>query len=189
MDIIYNIIHIGIDKNLVLLYNDIHTVIYGEVNNMNEIISNLNEAFGSDLELSNGKILLQGKPLDQWHKGMWEWIAKSPSNTKTQFVDRNLNEFNKGLLITFCNCFGCLCAKIAARARRVWCSNDCPLCSSKRNVGCLNGLYVEWLFNQGFCSDEYEDTPLFLTHYTLSLQIASRTWDWGKLKIENENQD
>ena len=99
-----------------------------------------------DLYLKNNKIYLCGKPLNKWHKEMWEWmVEKGDENThKREFIYEHFNNLNViKLLERDSYCFGCLYVSLVEDENNDEPCAYCPLCEyeESKSMGCLGGLY------------------------------------------------
>ena len=124
-----------------------------------------------DLYLKDDKIYLCGKPLDKWHREMWDWIAESGDAEigKCDFVSEHFDDKNViELLNVNSYCFGCLYVDIVEDKNSDDVCDYCPLCDYKENRGCCNGLYVLHVE----CLSDPELRKEVARH------IANLEWEW-----------
>lgn len=93
---------------------------------------------------------LNNKPLSEWHKEMWNWLADNPQKRKEDWInlqDFTTDEIDK--LKNADNCFACLQAGRNIAQMNLTCGK-CPICTRDIFDECLNGLYGKWCDNTGF---------------------------------------
>lgn len=126
-----------------------------------------------DLCLKNNKIYLCGKPIDKWHREMWEWLAEEgDENThKREFIYEHFDNLNViNLLERDCYCFRCLYVSLVEDENdenKAPCAY-CPLCEHEENIGCLGGLYH--LYS--------ECLTLPKSRRDIAYHIANLEWEW-----------
>lgn len=112
--------------------------------------------------------VLASKPLEQWHKEMWEYLAKYPYKDKNAFINEVFPFSERMLLFDSWACFACLFAG-RSRMRKNNPCDFCPLCSYGQNgLNCLHGLYDKWINAKE--AGDYDEAKRVAT------QIANLQW-------------
>ena len=116
--------------------------------------------------------VLASKPLEQWHRDMWEWIAKHPTMTKNDYVNLTFLDNEIKLLVSFRNCFACMFANrrnsYSEEAYSESC-DYCPICNfGSYGLNCCHGLYD--IYRTAFLDEDYEKASLVAT------MIANLEW-------------
>lgn len=112
--------------------------------------------------------VLASKPLEQWHKEMWEYLAKYPHKDKDAFINEAFPFSERMLLFDSWACFACLFAG-RSRMRKNNPCDFCPLCSYGQNgLNCLHGLYDKWINAKE--AGDYDEVRKIAT------QIANLKW-------------
>lgn len=112
--------------------------------------------------------VLASKPLEQWHKEMWEYLAKHPDRYKEDFVGKTFTLEECDLLYDSWYCFACLFAGRSRKRKNNPC-DFCPLCSYGQNgLNCLHGLYDKWINAKE--AGQYDEVKKVAT------QIANLQW-------------
>ncbi len=89
--------------------------------------------------------ILASKPLEQWHKEMWEYLAKYPYKNKEDFARETFTEDECDLLYLSWYCFACLFAGRGILTTKNSSCDYCPLCSyGQSGLNCLHGLFDKW---------------------------------------------
>ena len=112
--------------------------------------------------------VLASKPLEQWHKEMWEYLAKYPHKAKNNFVEKTFTSKECDLLFNSWDCFACLFAGRKRNRTNNPC-DFCPLCSYGQNgLNCLHGLYDSYINAKE--AEDYDEVRKIAT------QIANLQW-------------
>ena len=112
--------------------------------------------------------ILASKPLEQWHKEMWEYLAKCPHKDKDAFINEVFPFSERMLLFDSWDCFACLFAGRSRKRKNNPC-DFCPLCSYGQNgLNCLHGLYDKWINAKE--AGQYDEVKKVAT------QIANLQW-------------
>lgn len=112
--------------------------------------------------------VLASRPLEQWHKEMWEWLAQYPQFTKEDFVNTVFTDDEVDLLYGSWYCFACLFAGRRRKVKNNSCEY-CPLCAyGQYGLNCLHGLFDKWC--------KAKDFKNFDEAKKIATQIANLTW-------------
>lgn len=112
--------------------------------------------------------VLVSKPLEQWHKEMWEYLAKYPHKDKSDFINEVFSFSERMLLFKSWDCFACLFVGRSRKRTNNSC-DFCPLCSYGQNgLNCLHGLYDKYIKAKD--AEDYGEVRKIAT------QIANLQW-------------
>ena len=112
--------------------------------------------------------VLASKPLEHWHKEMWEYLAEYPHKNKNDFVEEIFTPKECDLLYDSWYCFACLFAGRSRNKDKNPCEY-CPLCNyGKHGLNCLHGLYDKW--EDASFNENYDEAKKVAT------QIANLQW-------------
>lgn len=118
--------------------------------------------------------ILASKPLEQWHKDMWIWLAQHPKSSKKDYVNMTFTDDEIELLDRSWNCFACMFAgrqksKQDSNAHYTSSCEFCPICNfGNCGLSCCDGLFDE--YTTEFDRNNYDDV------YEAAMQIANLDW-------------
>lgn len=111
--------------------------------------------------------VLASKPLEQWHKEMWKYLATFPQLDKCDFIQSVFTDKEVKLLYGSWDCFACLFAD-RKRTRDNSCEY-CPLCNyGQYGLNCLHGLFDRWI--------KAKENKDFEEASNIATQISNLVW-------------
>lgn len=118
--------------------------------------------------------ILASKPLEQWHKEMWVWLAQHPQSSKKDYVNMTFTDDEIALLGRSWNCFACIFAgrikpEKSSKAPYTFSCEFCPICNfGNHGLSCCGGLFDKYA--TASAHHDYDDV------YEAAMQIANLEW-------------